>query len=226
MTTKMFFALLLGCSMSFWAEAQTRAVTEKGDTIYVYNDGTWSYDELSLENSHELGFLGKDIDLDTISTPFLVSPTANKEIKSDLGFYSVKYDSKIWKRMPPGAFNEEAEMALKGSKTEIYFISIAEEIEVGTENLLKIALNNVRENTGGEVEVLKSEIRTVNGTELAHTVFKLKASGLNLIFAAYYFSNASGTVQLTAWTGSNLYDRYKDKMEELLNGFFLAETKS
>ena len=53
--------------------------------------------------------------------------------------------------------------------------------------------------------------------------FNAKAQGMNFSYMGYYFSNESGTTQLLTYTYENLFDKYKDKCEELLNG--LTEIK-
>ena len=42
---RLFLTCLLTTPFLF---AQMKAVTEKGDTIYVYNNGTWSYEKLDV----------------------------------------------------------------------------------------------------------------------------------------------------------------------------------
>ena len=57
------------------ASSQTIAVTADGDTIYVYDNGTWSYELLNEMPtlSNELDFLNLELSIDTIDTKFKYS---------------------------------------------------------------------------------------------------------------------------------------------------------
>lgn len=203
--------------------AQLRAVTELGDTIYVYNDGTWSFspEDSDVMNPDNLAFLTQRVKIDTSNISYYAPETANKEVKSSFGFFSIKYDDSQWKRVPPGEFNKEAEFAFKSIKKDIYCIVIAEEIEIGAENILKIAMQTMEENTGSKVENLKAELRKVNGTELLRCVNKVSLTGMSLVFDNYYYSDARGTVQFSTWTGSTLWKKYEKDIGDLLNGFIV-----
>lgn len=70
--------LLLIISLS--VNAQTWAVTQKGDTIYIYDDGTWSFDrDNKQQETGILDYLKTSFKYDTISTPYSVSPNAKKK---------------------------------------------------------------------------------------------------------------------------------------------------
>jgi hypothetical protein len=47
--------------------------------------------------------------------------------------------------------------------------------------------------------------------------------GIKFTYFGYYYSNAEGTVQFITYTSQNLLDKYKESIEELLNG--LVEIK-
>lgn len=208
-----------------WVHGQIRAITEKGDTIYVYNNGTWSFtlEDTPPEAPGALDYLSETLTIDTIKTPFVFNKNANKEITTELQFFKIKYDEKAWDRVPPGDYNENAEFAFKSNTRDIYCIVIPEELEIGNENILKIALNSFKENTGGEVEILKIEQRTVNGVEVLRGVFKMEISGLNLIFDSYYYSSTKGTVQFTTWTAVNIWEKYESEILNLLNGLVILD---
>lgn len=224
MKTKFLLVSILSLSIYLPLKSQTIAVTESGDTIFVYNDGTWSFtdDSESGEVVNKIGFLSRDIKIDTISTPFEVSSTANKTITSTIfEDFEFRYNDKKWKRQPPGQYNKEAEFAFSSKTKDIFCVAITEEVEVGMENLLKIAIHTMEENTGAKVNLIKSELRKINGTDVIHGVLQMQASGLNFVFDSYYFSDERGSIQLTTWTGENVHEKYKSEIEELLNGFIL-----
>jgi hypothetical protein len=215
-------AILLFFICSISLKAQTWAVTQKGDTIYIYDDGTWSFDKNTFtEDKNGLNYLNESIEYDTISTPFTVLEKGKKKISSKYGFFEIYYDESIWKRVPPAQLNEDAEFAFQGKESDVYVAVITEEIEIGFENIYKIAKNNIEENLSVPVNLLKSEIRTVNNTQLIRGVMNFNLNGMNLVFDSYYFSGKIGTVQFTTWTATNLHSKYESQILDLLNGIVI-----
>lgn len=214
-----FIALNL---FAYSATAQVRAVTEDGDSIYVYDDGTWTY-ELKEENEgnpfEEL--LDINVQFDTSTTPFTKPENAKQKITSKFEFFDLYYNSDDWERVPPGKINAEAELAFKHKKTDIYSTVITEEIEIGVGMTYKVAIMNAEEGSGNPVKVLKKEIRNVNGVEMLHTVFEANFAGFEATFVNNYYSGEFGTVQILTWTSTNIVDKYYQDMLDLINGFEL-----
>ncbi|MEM7103704.1 MAG: hypothetical protein AAF502_11270 [Bacteroidota bacterium] len=204
--------------------AQIQAVTEYGDTIYVFDDGTWNFtgEKATLADDYDLSYLDEVLTFDTSTVQYNHNPTGKRTLKSKYGFFDIFYDEDIWERVPPAQLNDEAEFAFVAKESDIWCVVIAEEIEVGLENVVKIAMNNMREYTGGEIDLRQLEVREVNGFEVVKGVFALNFSGLDFIFDSYYYSDENGTVQFTTWTGANVHEKYEPAIEELLNGLVLT----
>lgn len=218
---------LLFLTVAFQTSAQIWAVTEKGDTIYVFSNGTWSFDEDEQLNEDKslLDYLNTKISLDTISGTFEANSTSKKRITSQYDFFDFVYDGKKWKRVPPAQLNEDAEFAFQSKDKDIYMAIIAEEIELGMENIYKIALNNIKENLGIDPKIMKSEVRNINGFDVIRGVINLNLNGLDFIFDSYYYSDERGTVQLTTWTASNLHEKYEKEILNMLNGFLVKKVE-
>ena len=77
----------------------------------------------------------------------------------------------------------------------------------------------MEDRTGAEVEVIKTELRNVNGTDLIRGALSVKISGVQFMFDTYYFSNEKGSVQFTVWTSDRIWENELDDIHELLNGF-------
>jgi hypothetical protein len=77
----------------------------------------------------------------------------------------------------------------------------------------------MEEFSGSKVEILKTELRTVNGVELIRGVMQSEYSGIPLMFDTYYYSNDNVSVQFTVYTSDNLWEKNTDLIQELLNGF-------
>ncbi|MCT4590046.1 MAG: hypothetical protein N4A71_19630 [Carboxylicivirga sp.] len=201
--------------------AQVQAVTEYGDTIYVYDNGTWTFEPQNdmPELANEFDFLNEALDIDTLENNFKVSKKANKQLVNKYKQFTVKYDDKIWKRVPPASLNDEAEFALQGRNLDIWCVVISEETSIDVDKLFKIAKNTMEESTGSKVEIEKLELRKVNGAEVLRAKMHADFSGLSFVFDTYYFSNEEGSVQFTTWTSNKLWERHQDEIIELLNGF-------
>lgn len=205
------------------AQAQIWAVTEKGDTIYVYNDGTWSFEKESRTDLDQgLEYLSESIVLDTIAGFSTVKEASKTKVSSEYGFFDVRYNSDEWKRVPAAQINEESEFAFEAKKGDIYVAIISEEVEIGTENIYKIAINNIRENLGVQPEIMKAEVRNVNGHEVIRGVMSISLNGMNLVFDSYYYSDTRGTVQFTTWTAKNLHKKYEERILNMLNGLMIT----
>lgn len=202
---------------------QITAVTERGDTIYVFNDGTWSFyeDGGSDLEGQSLSYLDQELVFDSTDQLYTVPTTSQSKIKSNLGFFNVNFNDKAWKRVPAGKFNEDAEIAFESKSKDMYAIIISEEIEIGTENIVKIALNTMEENMSVAPNVQLIQKRTVNGQPLIRAVFSINVSGMDLTFDSYYYSDWRGTIQFTTWTGSNLHGKYESDILDLLNGIVI-----
>ncbi|MEO0789681.1 MAG: hypothetical protein AAFY36_13500 [Bacteroidota bacterium] len=220
-----FFPLLilLVCISNVALKAQVLAVTEEGDTIYVYPNGTWSYDELDeMPALNANSILEVDFEIDTIKTPFKYSGNLDKEVENENGQFVIKYNSDKWRRVPPASLNDDAEFAFEFKETDIWCVVISEEIPIEKGNLFKIARNNMADYAEAEVEVAKAEIRQVNGSEVLRGTMRTSYSGIPFVFDTYYFSNEAGSVQFTIWTSTNIWEDHLADIEELLNGFIVA----
>lgn len=222
---KLLITIFLSLFIGTHSFGQLKAVTEKGDTIFVYDDGTWSFEEEERVSGldEEFSFLNEVLQIDSVDTKFSFGEDANKEIESQFKFFKIKYDSELWKRVPPASFNPEAEFAFKAKGKDIFCVIISEEIEIGQENIVKIARKMMRDNTGSAVTPLKTEARNVNGVDLIRAVNAIDLNGMNLVFDSYYFSDPSGTVQFSVWTAKNLYGKYESDIVDLLNGLVILK---
>lgn len=206
--------------------AQTQAVMETGDTIYVYDNGTWSF-ELTEQApvSEELAFTNVELTIDTLSQVQAYTSSANKEVKNINDQFRIKYNDKLWSRIPPATLNDEAEFAFQSKVNEIWCVVISEETPIQVDHLFRIAKKTMEETTGTEAKILKTELRQVNGENVLRGVLRAEFSGIVFVFDTYYFSNELGSVQFTTWTSEVVWQRNQDKIHDLLNGFIVAQHK-
>jgi hypothetical protein len=200
--------------------AQIKAVTENGDTVYLYTNGTWSYEleEFNEEFNEEFDALSNEVQFDTITKPIVKSNNSTEKITSKLDFINFYYDKKLWKRIPPGTINSEAEFAFKHKEKDVFAAIISEEIEIGMTMIYQAAIMNAENGSGNPVNIIKKEIRTVNGVPMIHAIFEANFNGFEATFMGNYYSGENGTVQFISWTGTNIFQKHKDEMEALING--------
>lgn len=207
-------------------QAQEKAVTESGDTLIIYSDGTWDYYENYLKNPGGNGNLPFETfrteDIPVNENTFAKNAKATSSLKGGDGMYQVYYDPMKWKRIPAGTFNEEAENALQLIGNDAYSMLIFERIEIPMETLLGIAVENAR-NVAPQAKISFKEFRRVNGKKVLCGKITASVSGIDFIYYSYYYSDSRGTLQFTTFTGSNLLPEVEKDLENLLNGLVILE---
>lgn len=213
----LFLCLVLG--MVGTNQAQELAITQSGDSVYLFADGTWEY------YNEEVYAHGSDLDLEEIpfnETAFEKPANAKSKVSGSDSFYEIWYNAKEWKRIPSGRVNESADVVMTYQKGDIYLMTIYEKIQIPIENLMQIALKNAQGAASG-VEVIHKEMRMVNGKEVGHMQMVGSTNGIDFTYYSYYYSNENGTVQVTTFTGQNLFEEYRPAMEALLNGLIIND---
>ena len=186
--------------------AQEKAVTDTGEEVILYADGTWSY----LDSESEV----KEIPVN--KKPFEKSKNASFLLKSsrvNLGFW---LDPKKWS-FKKASNNGDAEYELQLKGGDLYGMIITEKVEVPLETLKDIAIENGRA-VAPDLKIVKEEYRTVNGTKVLLIQMNGSTQGIKFSYYGYYYSNSSGTIQFVTYTSQNLLDSYVNDCEELLNG--------
>jgi hypothetical protein len=202
-----FATLVVLLNAAFWCFSQTKAVTEKGDEVLLYPDGTWKY----VDNKKET----QSKKIDTIVTT--KSLNARFLVKSEKVNCGVWLDPKKWK-FNKSDENEESELSFTLAGQDAYGMLISERIEIPLESLKEIALANGKE-VSSDLEIVKEQIRKVNGVQMLCLQMNGTIQGVKFTYFGYYWSSEKGTVQFITYTSQNLFTKYKPDLEELLNGF-------
>ncbi len=193
-------------------QAQQKAVTETGDEVILFDDGTWKYQNEKLIQPKEVKTNPKKFVKDEKSTFLLKSNNLN------VGFY---LNPQKWS-FKKGTSNEDAEYELQFKGEDLYGMIITEKIEIPLETLKSVALEN-GQLAAPDIKVVKEEFRTVNGLKVLLLQMNGTIQGIKFSYYGYYYSNSKGTVQFIIYTSQNLLDSYMPEIEKLLNG--LVETK-
>ncbi|HMG92339.1 MAG TPA: hypothetical protein VK589_19915 [Chryseolinea sp.] len=186
--------------------AQTKAVTENGDEVVLYDDGTWK----SIDSSTSEEFIKTN---PATFTKGKRSSFLLKSSKFNVGFW---IDPKKWK-FEKASKNDAAEFELHLKDGDLYGMIIAEKMQIPLETLKNIAIDNGRI-AAPDLSIQNEEYRTVNGLKVLHLQMAGTMQGIRFFYYGYYFSNPSGTVQFVTYSAQNLLPTYQTEIEELLNG--------
>ncbi|MEO9476109.1 MAG: hypothetical protein ABJG41_11255 [Cyclobacteriaceae bacterium] len=203
---KLFFALLILFIVNSGI-SQTRAVTETGDEVILYNDGSWSFVDGDIEDS----------EIPVNETLFEKDKKASFQVKSKKLGVGLSINPKEW-AFTKSTDNESAEFEFQMRGEDLYGMMITEKFEIPLETLKGIALDNAR-SAANDIQLMKEEYRMVNGVKVLMMQIKGSLQGIKFIYFGYYYSSSMGTVQLVTYTGEGLFEEYYSKAEIFLNGF-------
>lgn len=207
MTNKLLLLILFTLSTSM-ASAQIKGLTETGDEVLLYNDGSWKYADESLNEFTEIEINETHFTKGEQST-FLVKST-----KTSVGIW---IDPKQW-TFSKAEDSSPAEFTFKMKELGIYGMLISEKLELANESLIDIAINNAKE-AAQNVNVIHKEYRKVNGIDLIMMQLSGTIQGVNFVYFGYYYSGPEGAFQVLTYTSKKEFVESKDIMEKFLNGF-------
>ena len=191
--------------------AQKKAITDTGAEVLLYDDGTWKYVNLVLENKA----------LATNPNKFKKDKKASfllKSSRASIGFY---LDPELWSFSKAEA-NTDAEYELQLKGQDLYGMIISERIEIPLATLREMALENGRL-AAPDLEVKKEEYRIVNGEKVLMLQLDGTMQGIEFSYFGYYFSCDGGTVQFVTYTSQNLLEEFRPIAENLLNGLVVLK---
>ncbi len=203
--------------------AQEIAVTERGDSVYLYSNGTWDY----YDNFINFVSGKQDEDFTEIKMndkSFKKPKSSNKKINGSNQAYEIWYNDKVWKRIPVGELNSDADIALQLIKGDLYAMVIYEEIEIPIKNLSQIAFDNMA-SSSPDTKTIEKEYRIINNDTLIYSKVDATVQGMKISYFTYFFSNNNGSIQFHTFTGQNLANKYLNSIEEMLNGLVIKNNK-
>ena len=206
--------ILLFTYITFFSacHAQINAVTETGEVVILYEDGTWKYTNNSDQSDNDI--IMNPISFEkNINSTFLLKST-----KINIGFW---LNPNKWK-FEKAVDNPDAEYELVLKEEDLYSMIISEKLEIPLTNLRNIALENGR-NRSPDLHIIKEEYRIVNGLKVLLLHMNGTVEGIKFSYYGYYYSSSNGVVQFITYTSQNLLNTYKEDIEELLNGIVELE---
>jgi len=208
---KIFIVLLL-CAFSFSVIASKKAVTEEGDVVILNDDGTWEYEDGNASDYVELA-----VNPDTFSK----NEKSNFTLKSTKTSATFSINPKKWEFKKNKGDHDSAEYTFKLKGNDLYGMAISEQLEIEIEELTKIAFENAK-GAAPDAKVVKKEYRIVNGHKVIYMEIVGTIQSIKFKYLGYYYSDSSGSTQYLAYTGINLENKYKEEINNFLNGFSLS----
>lgn len=204
---KRFMLMIVALSLPVILLSQIRAVTENGDEVLLYDDGTWTYAG-ETDSDSLLIPMNPDVFSKPSGASFLL-----KSNRIGMGFW---LDPKKWS-FKKAENNADAEYELVRKDEDLFAMVITEKIEIPVETLCRIAESNAR-GVAPDLEVTHREYRMVNGIKVVTLIMNGTTQGIKFSYYGYYFSHSGGTVQFVVYTSTNLFEEYRIEIEDLLNG--------
>ncbi|MEP2935339.1 MAG: hypothetical protein ABJM06_06450 [Gilvibacter sp.] len=192
--------------------AQVNAVTDTGDTVVLYDDGTWKY----LDDS-----VRADREIKTNPASFSTPSESTFMLKSKGTPYGFNLNPKKWS-FQKSAENDEAEFELVLKGEDLYGMILTEKVEIPLESLRELAIENARL-AAPDIYVVTEEYRMVNGKKVLFLQMNGTLQGIKFSYYGYYYSNVHGTVQYITYTSQNLLSEYRPYCDDLLNGLVTLE---
>lgn len=178
-----------------------RATTDTGKEVVLYADGTWKYATAVPPKP---------------AGPGLRKPaSATKLFKSDRGAFGLWYDVAKWQLNTKSDEPGRTEFNLR--RGDGYGVVIVEELEIPLPSLKKIALDNVKD-SDPNAKIVFEETRVVNGKDVLCMKIEGTMEQIPFKFYGYYYSGKQGTIQLLAFTGQVLFEKYERDFLDFLNG--------
>ena len=212
----LLFAMLFFTQIVF---GQTKAVTENGDSVILYEDGTW--DHIPFLDT----MFGLVVDDDTDTTEEFNIPLNPEFFKksADATFLlkSKRLNVGVWLNQNEWTYKKAGgakEYNISNNRKGLYALLITEKTSIPVELLVEAALINAKK-AATDIKIIKQEYRFVNGQQ----VFMMQMSGIiNEIkyhFNGYYYSNKNGSVQLVVTSIESIAKKNNKDIEKFLNGF-------
>lgn len=192
---------------SAWAK-DIQATTNDGKAVTLMDDGTWIFTETGPGGSPSSGQYEKPA-------------SATRLVRGKRGNFGIWLNSSKW-RMQKKKNNADAMFEFQHINGDAYVMVIAERISMPLDVLKKVAINNVK-SVGRNVRVVSEEKRIVNGNEVLMLKIQAVIQSIPFVYYNYYYAGKAGSIQGITYTGTNLFDEYKNDFDDLLNGLVILK---
>ena len=193
--------------VSFVCFAQQTAVTETGNLVILYDNGTWTY-------MHKDSLTSTEVPVN--SEKIYVNPTSLFLLKSSRINMGCYIDTSKWTIKRLGD-SEAAEFEINNMESGLYGMLITEKLNLPLESLANIAIDNAR-NAAPDVKVIDKQYRTVNGLKIMMMHMTGTIQEIKFSYYGYYYSTPAGATQFLVYSSDEIMKTHIAEIEELLNG--------
>ncbi|MDR3714464.1 MAG: hypothetical protein P4L51_16755 [Puia sp.] len=195
--------------LTLFVNAQKKAVTESGEEVILYNNGTWKYlkDFDATDSSREIS---------TNPTEFIKPPAATFLLKAKNGNIGFWINPRKW-TFHKGAVNAAADFELQIPGESLQATILSEATSIPLESFPDIALANGRL-AAPDLKIVEREYRHVNGLKILHLRMEGTQLGIRFNYFAYYYSTSNSTIQFAVSSYPSTIVKYSKDVEDLLNG--------
>lgn len=202
-----FITLLVG----FYTCAQVKAVTEDGNDVILFDNGTWKFvnesDAQSLEKIDENpAVFGKSTDQSILM----------KSSRLDAGLY---YNPKKWKisNQTP-APHIEYFFTDKNIENPLFGFMTTEKLQIhDLKSLKNLMLASIQKNVD-YFRLKQSEYRTVNGLKVLYLRYAANVKGLDFEYGTYYYLTNSGYCAVVFYSAQSEFEKNSAAAGQFLNG--------
>jgi len=187
--------------------AQQNAVTEHGEPVILYDDGTWIYAHPDTIAWQDI-LVNPDEFYSSKKATFLLEST-----RTNMGCY---LDTNTWTIKKVNE-DEAAEFEINNLDAGLYGMMITEKIDLPLESLANIALDNAKA-AAPDVEVTEKEYRYVNGLKVLMMRMTGTIQGIKFSYYGYYYSTPKGATQFLVYSTEDIVDGNISEIFDLLNG--------
>lgn len=198
----------------FLSFSQTKALTEDGKEIVLFENKTWRFVNESDEKTMDEIVTNNTIFSKSANATFLL-----KSQKLDSGIY---FNPKQWKTVKAD-ISPIAEYTFQDTTSQYYGVFVSEKAPIQTlKNLKDLIISNVQKRASF-FRLISSEYRTLNGIKVLFLEYTANFQGMDFHYLANYYLTEEGYTGVFSYTFENLFENSKTNLENLVNGLVKIE---
>jgi len=194
--------------------SQTKALTEDGREVVLFENKTWRFVNESDEKTMDEIVTNNTILTKSANATFLL-----KSQKLDAGVY---FNPKQWKTVKAD-ISPIAEYTFQDTTDQSYGVFVSEKAPIQTlKNLKDLIVSNVQKRASF-FRLISSEYRTLNGIKVLFLEYTANFQGMDFHYLANYYLTEGGYAGIFSYTFENLFVESKTNIENLVNGLVKTE---
>jgi len=198
-------------AISLSTKAQTKAMTEDGKEVVLFDNKTWKFVNESDEKTLETISTNEQLYEKNKEATFLV-----KSKKVEGGLF---YDPRVWKIIKTDLNFPSIEHVFTNTVSpNVFAVFVSENAPVQTlKNLKDLVIAGVQKNSS-YFRLKEAEYRTVNNIKVLHMKYSVNAKGIDFEYIGNFHLTGDGYCSITAYTFANKYQENTKVLENFVNG--------